>query len=343
MKMRLAILLVTIGLAGCGASESVVGTPAPGLAAAGQARSQIHLYVPETDNVYVYAPGSPKLLESLPISAGALLADAKGNLYAVYALDIAHSLPATITSWAPGGSTKRYDIRKGLGLFNSWAVSRAGDLYVSTSKAYGKPPRIAAFAPGSKIPAYAISNGQFLGELATDRTGNLYAVTFPEGSSSGASVVAYKPGTSTAFRQITQGLNAPLQLLFDSQNDLYVLNGGNPSSISVYGPLGSNPKYAISTGISCPCPATTGNGELYVGNYQDGTISVYAMGATSPSRVLQVGRKGAVYDLALDPSGNLYACCAKSGIAVYRAGRNFWYDIPLQSDKLPAALVFARS
>lgn len=342
MVKRLAFF-VAIAFSGCSAGGSVVGTPPAGLSAVSQARPQVDLFVPESDNIYVYAPGSPKLLKSLPISAGALLADANGNLYTVYELDIAHQLPANVASWAPGGSPQRYDIKKGLGLFNSWAISRSGDLYVSTSKSYGKPSRIAAFAPGSKIASYTISNGQFLGELATDRAGNLFAATFPEGSSAAASVVAFRPGVSTAFREITQGLNAPSQLLFDSHENLYVVNAGTPSSISVYGLHASKPTSAIATGISCPCPAAVGNGELYVGNYRNGTIAVYAVGATATRRVLHVGEKGAVSILALDPSGNLYACCAKSGIVVYRAGRNFWYDIPLQSYKLPAALVFARS
>lgn len=335
--MRLALLFLTAGLAACSVKPSLPPVADAGLPARAAA-APTYLFVPELDSVYVYALGATHPAKTLALSAAVMLGDAKGRLYSASLIDIAHHQNPIAIEVSNSAGAPLYDLQDTHGAFNTWTMDRQGTLYLDT---YDFPHDahhwITAYHAGSGSAALRISGAGFPSAMAADALGNLYVAATPHYPSdpSNFSIAVYKPGATAPFRRIAQGLNLPLQLLFDARGYLYAVNWGAPSSISVYAPGGSAPAYTIG-GVSCPCPAASYGGVLYVGNHNAGTIDVFPPGATSPAHQIAAGK--GVRLLAFDPYGELYACCTNGAISVYRA-RAFRHAI--HTFHPPAALVFA--
>jgi sugar lactone lactonase YvrE len=93
-----------------------------------------------------------------------------------------------------------------------------------------------------------------------------------------------------------------------------------PGWVSVYS-SGKKKKLLrkITDGIDDPVSlALDSSGNLYVGNYQADTVTVYAPGSSSPLRTISSGVLFA-FALAFDSSGNLYVANYDT-VTVYEAG-----------------------
>jgi sugar lactone lactonase YvrE len=170
------------------------------------------------------------------------------------------------------------------------ALDASNNLYAATR--YQNAVNV--YAPGSKTPTRTITDGITEAQgLAFDTSGNLYVAN--SGSTTGegcgtdpGSVQIYAPGASSPMYNISgaQGICQPFRLTFDATGNLYVANisrldGGPPSTVTVYAPGGNTLLRTITDGVSSPWSlALDKAGFLYVANRFIGTITVYSPGST---------------------------------------------------------------
>jgi sugar lactone lactonase YvrE len=210
-----------------------------------------------------------------------------------------------IAAYTPGGRSLLLEIyeyaTRGL------AFDTKGDLFATFGGS------VVEFAPRStkQIGIINASGGR---ALAFDSAGNLYVAGYH-----GVSVVP--PGAKTPTRTITKGIHAPVALLVDRSDNLYVANCGvcysvhHRSSVTEYAPGGDTPLRTITDGIDAPMAmAYSEKGRLFVANYgffRRGAVTVYSSGS-KPIRTITAGIRNPDA-LAMDPHGNLYvANCAYS-------------------------------
>lgn len=88
--------------------------------------------------------------------------------------------------------------------------------------------------------------------MAFDRAGNLYVVNQP------ANTISIYGGRRMAYQgEITEGINNPYWLTFNTSDTLYVSNYGN-NTITVYVPGSGKPSETISDGTDTPAAITFG-------------------------------------------------------------------------------------
>jgi sugar lactone lactonase YvrE len=164
---------------------------------------------------------------------------------------------------------------------------------------------------------------------------NLYVV-----NSIGPSLTVYAHGRKTLLQTISQGINNPDALAFDSSGNLYVANDGctfssckpiAPPTVTVYAPGSTMVLRTIKKGMENPTALIfDGSGNLYVAN--DGcpasscghvvpsTVTVYAPGSTKVLRTITT-TVDQPFALAFDSSGNLYvANYNANSVTVYAPG-----------------------
>jgi hypothetical protein len=108
--------------------------------------------------------------------------------------------------------------------------------------------------------------------------------------------------------QITQGVTRSTGVFVDRTGMLYVSNETWPPSLAEYKRGSTIPSLIITNGLYTPgSVAVDASRNLYVADGQSGgVILVYAPGATSPSRTIQIPpQRGAPGNIAFDAHGNL--------------------------------------
>ena len=164
----------------------------------------------------------------------------------------------------------------------------------------------------------------------------------------------YAPGSNVPARTITNGIDDPDALAFDSAGNLYVANYGDIGDVPGV-PLGTVTVYAAGTATLIRTIPSTNlvdptalafdrAGNLYVGNAY-GPVSVYAAGGTQLLRVLGGDLAGAGLQpggLAFDSLGNLYVAEGSSSgaVFVYPAGASVPTRTLTNGLVAPSALAF---
>ncbi|MBV9719808.1 MAG: hypothetical protein JOZ77_10840 [Candidatus Eremiobacteraeota bacterium] len=114
--------------------------------------------------------------------------------------------------------------------------------------------------------------------------------------------------TGKLVRTITKaipkkGMNAG-GIAFDSQGYLYAITG--LTSVAVYAPSSRKLARSLTSGIAWPISIDVDSHDnLYVGNEQNDTVSVFPSGQSEPARTISKGIKDPVA-LAFDSAGDLY-------------------------------------
>lgn len=147
----------------------------------------------------------------------------------------------------------------------------------------------------------------------------LYVANAFGGSYSSGAVTVYRAGTGALARTITDGINEPTALAFDTSGDLFVANTAGSSTsgggnVTEYAPGGSTVLRTYQSGDANQWTwfpellAFDASGKLYVGNtgYGDGgSVVVYAPPSTARLATIRRGVQDP-RSIALDAQGDLY-------------------------------------
>jgi hypothetical protein len=138
------------------------------------------------------------------------------------------------------------------------------------------------------------------------------------GNSNSNTVTVYDFYAGTLLRTISNGVNNPLTLAVDKAGNVYSGNAFRPGSVTEYDSNG-NLIRTITNGTSFPeALALDAGGTLYVGN--NGSITVYPPGATSPSLTISAGI-GVPSAIGVDGSGTVYSANQTNNtVTEYAAG-----------------------
>jgi sugar lactone lactonase YvrE len=183
--------------------------------------------------VTVYAPGKSKPLRT--ISSGVsqprgLVFDRSGNLY------VANRYPPSVSVYAPGGDTPIRTISTGLTEPVWVAFDRRGRLYVSNCSPYANST-VAIYSAEQDEPIGTISEGLLCAGKLVFSSNALYVDDFVAND-----VMVYAlGGEHRLLGKISEGINQPVGMAFDSSGNLYVGNCGacgavGRNEVTVYGP-----------------------------------------------------------------------------------------------------------
>lgn len=115
---------------------------------------------------------------------------------------------------------------------------------------------------------------------------------------------------------ITDGLNAPIQIAFDTLGTLYVANIGN-NTITEYPKHSTSPSKTLSTGLTGPYGvAVDSKGDVFASNLNNNTIVEFPAGATTPSQTISFSAYGQAVGIGVDGNDNVWVACDSSN-AVY--------------------------
>ncbi len=168
---------------------------------------------------------------------------------------------------------------------------------------------------------------------ANDSSNNLYVaacpVCVPYGSGR-ASVNVYKAGTTKLLRSITKGIDAPVSVAVDTDDNLYVAGGSSAHpAVTVYAPGSSKPLRTLTKGLTWPTEvALDPSNDVFVLNNPglnswSPSIVEYEAASTKVLRTITNGLSSPPA-IAVDGSGTLYAAntpAESSGwISVYESG-----------------------
>ena len=132
-------------------------------------------------------------------------------------------------------------------------IDRSGRLYDIVGRYYDGA--VTEYDRGRVSPSRRIEKDDAWA-VATDSASNLYVDSCPKCHEYGfgkSSIEVYKAGTTRLLRTITRGIDAPLSLAIDTNDDLYVLNGRYPHpAVAVYAPGSSEPLRKLTRGLSGP-------------------------------------------------------------------------------------------
>jgi sugar lactone lactonase YvrE len=198
-------------------------------------------------------------------------------------------------------------------------VDKKGTLYVVNGCCPGSPPSVVEFARGQTAPSLQITNGLHdPGDVAVSSDGTVYVSAEQEGENvTTGLVVVYKRGQTSPERTISlpdavYGLQVG-SVLFDARGNVLVatlnpLNG----TVHVF-QISRGSHQPADTGIQGAAGDSLGldaAGNLYAANAvnSDGVVTVYAPGATEPTRTYSLGPQ--IADIAVAPDGTLYATTA---------------------------------
>jgi|GEM_PF-2675467 len=206
-------------------------------------------------------------------------------------------------------------------------VDETGVLYAFTDNRQPPYETIEEFQPGSASPFFSLVLQHYGAIVAADAAQNVYA----QGTNGqGQPVIdVYPPGSqSYANEYVVPSIgqvSGPEGMAFDSSGTLLVgvaaLANNKQGEIGAVFRLDTGSSTFVNLGLKKAYGgliATDGAGNIYVGG--GNLVSVYAPGATSPSRIVHL--KETVVTLTAASDGTLYAGTYNSGITVYPPGKN---------------------
>ncbi|MFY9630133.1 MAG: NHL repeat-containing protein [Candidatus Cybelea sp.] len=224
----------------------------------------------------------------------------------------------------PVGSQKRSrTITDGVSTPDALAFDGSGNLYVAN---YGNAT-VTVYAPGSTTVSETISTGISTPvALAVGGSNNLYVVNHGTNSSADpGSVTVYRPD-GTLLQTITNGINEPVAETLDPSGNLYVANGTwshRRYIIAIYSPGAKRPFREVYRNVYGPSAvALDSSQDLYVANFDGGTVTVYPPGKGKVLRTLS-NSVSAPIALAFDHGDNLYVLDSppfSEDVSVYEAG-----------------------
>jgi sugar lactone lactonase YvrE len=178
-------------------------------------------------------------------------------------------------------------------------------------------------------PAQTIDFGVITEGVWVDRHGILYVALFAQTPSQVGKVEEFKPGASSPFRTITDGISEPQNLIVDAQGTLYVDQTFGFAVQVVEYPAGQTSPSTTLQITDKGEPVAGGmtldaHGNLYVHAFfvDDAPSRVYEFphGQTR-ARDLQLSGLGDTSGLTGDAKGNLYVSDSAAGISVYAPGQ----------------------
>ncbi|HLY03293.1 MAG TPA: hypothetical protein VKR56_12460 [Candidatus Cybelea sp.] len=168
---------------------------------------------------------------------------------------------------------------------------------------------------------------------ANDSSNNLYVAACPACvpyQTGRASVDVYKAGTTKLLRSITKGVDAPVAVAVDTDDNLYVAGGAyTHPAVTVYAPGSSKPLRTLTKGVTWPTEvALDPSNDVFVLNNPglnswSPSIVEYQAASTKVLRTITDGLSSP-QAIAVDGEGTLYAANTpgeSSGwISVYKSG-----------------------
>jgi hypothetical protein len=279
---------ITFALAGC---SSLAGAPATGAP----------------------ATGAPTTLGNRP---------AKGS-QDLYIGNILGGVPLYSTGKNP---QEVGDITDGLPRVTDVWVDQTGVLYAFTDNRQYPYETIEEFEPGATSPFFSLVLKRYGAIVAADLAQNVYAQG--ENGQGQQVVDVYPPGSQNIANEYVVPsigrVSGPQGMAFDSTGALLVgvaaLANNKQGQVGAVFRLNSGSSTFTNLNLKKAhggLIATDGAGNLYVGGGR--LISVYAPGATSPSRI--VHSKQTVTSLTVASDGTLYVGTYTGGITVYPPGK----------------------
>jgi len=281
------------------------------------------IYATPHDTITVYRPKSEKLFLTIHTTGdppSELGFDPQGELFV--------DLDADMSVYAIHSDRL---LRKIVGAAGTFCFDRSGNLYSGKAPYVNNGGSVLVYRPGAKTPSYKITKGTYdPSALAVDTAGNLFVANPARNQ-----ISVYRPGRSTPSRTIyvVTGLDEPEAIALDSAGNLYAANAYE-STVTVYAPGQTQVLRTITAGVVSPSAlAFDAAGDLYVANSHgdgggsdpNGSVTVYAPGASQPQLKISKGLYGGTYSLAFDRAQNLYVAsgCPQNGepIAVYAPGK----------------------
>jgi hypothetical protein len=267
--------------------------------------------------VSVFAPG-----QTVPIATLTglgepydLMFDGGGDLYVTNYTSNTVSIfsAAAISAALSSGTAAPTTTLNGLDGPKRMAFDRNGNLVVvnfvnNTVSMFSAAAISSALSSGTATPTTTLNGLNQPYDLLFDAAGNLYVNNYGAGT-----VSIFAPGKTTPTATL-KGLLEPHFMVMDPSGDLYVSSDEN-NTVSTYSAAAISTAIANPSGFVMPTGTLTGlddpyrmtfdtNGNLYVTNFGNNTVSVFAAGSTTPSATL-TGMNGP-WAPVFDTSGNLY-------------------------------------
>lgn len=206
-------------------------------------------------------------------------------------------------------------------------VDQAGVLYAFSDNRTYPYETIEEFQPGATSPFFSLVLQHYGSIVAADAQQNVYA----QGVNGQDQQVidVYPPGSQQFANEYVVpsigDVSGPAGMAFDTTGRLLVgvaaLANNKQGQIGAVFRLDTASKTFVNLNLQKAYGgliATDAAGNLYVGGGR--LVSVYAPGATSPSRIVHA--KTTIVDLTAASDGTLYVDTYFGGISVYRPGRN---------------------
>lgn len=223
------------------------------------------------------------------------------------------------------------DITNGVPRVTGVWVDQKGVLYAFTDNAQYPYETIEEFEAGGTSPFFSLVLKHYGGIVAADSSQNVYAQG--EDSQGQQVIDEYASGSQNiANEYVVPSIgrwSAPESMAFDSTGTLLVgvaaLAENKQGQIGAVFRLDAGSSTFVNlnlTKASGGLIAVDGAGRLYVGGGR--LISVYAAGATKPSRIVHL--KEPAVALTVSSNGTLYVGTYNSGITVYGPGKNHSND-----------------
>lgn len=184
-------------------------------------------------------------------------------------------------------------------------VADASHNYVYVADAYANTVWIFPAAPANPGPVGSITTGVMGAEgIAVDGAGNLF-VANPDNNT----VTIYPRGSSTPSLTLSKDLTTPAAVAVDAGGNVWVSNqlGSYEGSVVEF-PAGQTTPSTVISGLNPLGIAVDSRGNLYVENYNDSAafVSVYAPGATQPSKQFGAGDLLQPLGIIVGPTGDVY-------------------------------------
>lgn len=218
------------------------------------------------------------------------------------------------------------DITDGVPRVTSVWVDQRGVLYAFSDNPQYPYETIEEYEPGGTTPFFSLALKRYGAIVAADSAQNVYAQG--EDGAGQQVIDVYPPGSQNYANEYVVPsigqISAPEGMAFDSTGALLVgvfaLANNKQGQVGAVFRLNAGSSTFVNLNLTKAYGgliATDGAGHLYVGG--GNVISVYAPGATSPSRIVHT--KSGIDALTAAANGTLYVGSFNGGIAVYGPGK----------------------